>query len=87
MPGPDERLSPCPLCEGNGSLPPSSVVPLLKLLVRKSVGLPSPRLVRTSKGAVMEIRELSQSETESLGSRTLEALPIWQCSPAMIADS
>lgn len=75
----------CPLCEGNASVPGLSVVPLLRLLARKMLGLPSPQLVRLTSGKVMEIRELSESEVQSLASGTLAGLPIWQCSPQTIA--
>lgn len=77
----------CPLCEGNARVPERYVVPLLRALVRRVVGLPSPRLVRDASGRVLEIRELGASETRSLDSRILAGLPIWQCSPVTTATS
>jgi hypothetical protein len=78
MPGPDQRLGPCPLCEGNGQVPPTHVVTLLRMLARRMLGMPKPELYRLKDGRVVEVRLLSPDETASLGSRTLGELPTWQ---------
>lgn len=73
MSGTDGGVALCPLCLGNGNVPTESVGPLVRGLHRRMYG--PCRLVRDASGRVMEIRQLSESEVQLLGSGVLEALP------------